>query len=528
MELEITKIVLKNFRAFDHAEFNFKRTNHIFGDNGTGKSSIAEGVVFALYGTTIYGTNRTDPIMRIGSKCTEAEVTVRSNGKERVLRRVKTPECTEVFLDGVKVSQKLIQEKLLKHLEVKQFLMSFSPLYFDTLDTGSLRDLIVSLTVPLTRQEVFERLTEKEREVLGGTDFLDQAKLKKDYDGLEKKKEALSAQVELLKKQLAEKTSAEKPSSVKNLEGLEEQKNKLKALQDRKDNLEKSIGDPPPAPGYINVTMINEQINQLRKKVVQLKVPAFKAGDKCPTCGLAVSDAAIKQLQDSLNAQRNEVIASGQALKGDLEAAVKKNAAAKAEYDKALAEWQAKQTEFTNLNNEITKLNKWVVDNAVSDEREKDRKKLETDLREKEAKIAEMDKDLSERREVLGSLNAYRLKKVEMQASKLGEYLDHVSIKLFDVVKSTGEMSDTFKLLYDGKPSQFLSFSEKMRVGLELGQMFRKLSGVKTPYFLDNAESIGRPPKFDVQSFNAWFVLGSELEVKYQEDLEDISLEEAS
>lgn len=98
-----------------------------------------------------------------------------------------------------------------------------------------------------------------------------------------------------------------------------------------------------------------------------------------------------------------------------------------------------------------------------------------------------------------------------MHAEKLKKHLGRVEIKLFDVVKSTGKLVPTFKLLYESKPQQFLSTSEKVRVGLELAQMFRKLSGINIPCFIDNAECVSRAAQYadsDTQYFLAWVVPG--------------------
>lgn len=511
MNIEFKKLVLKNFRCFEHEEFNFHRVTHIFGDNGAGKSSIAEGIVFALYGTNIFGANRTDPLVKQGSESeTVAELTLCIDGKNRVIKRVKTPKKIETFCDGIKVSsQKQLQEKILRGLDVKQFLIGFNPLFYDTLDTNSLRETFMSLVVPPSREEVLEQLTTEERRILGDAVYMDREKLKEELKAQEKKKDSLSAQVELLQKQIAEKSAS--ATSIENgTEMLNELKNKLAALQNKKANLEKVVGDPPVAPAYTDVTAIEEQINQARKSFLQFKAPNLKVGDKCPTCGQGVSADALKQLQTNLNAQRNKVIATGQALKVTLEEAKNKNDAIKKAYDKAFAEWQAKQAELAKLNNEIVQVNNEVTAN---DEREQDRKNLEADLAKKQDEIAELEKDLAARQNVIGSLNAYHIKMVELQTASLLKYLDHVSIKLYEVVKSTGEMSKTFKLLYDGKPAQFLSFSEKIRVGLELGHMFRQLTGVNIPLFLDNTESIGRPRQYNTQSFYAWFVLWNRLQI---------------
>ena len=44
--------------------------------------------------------------------------------------------------------------------------------------------------------------------------------------------------------------------------------------------------------------------------------------------------------------------------------------------------------------------------------------------------------------------------------------MKQASIKLFEVVKSTGELKGTFKFAYDGKDYRWLSTSERIKAGV--------------------------------------------------------------
>ena len=68
--------------------------------------------------------------------------------------------------------------------------------------------------------------------------------------------------------------------------------------------------------------------------------------------------------------------------------------------------------------------------------------------------------------------------------------MNRVSISLSEVMKTTGEVKDTFQFTYDGKSYAKLSLSEKMRAGLEIAELIKRLSGRRYPTFLDNGESI--------------------------------------
>ena len=68
--------------------------------------------------------------------------------------------------------------------------------------------------------------------------------------------------------------------------------------------------------------------------------------------------------------------------------------------------------------------------------------------------------------------------------------MNKVQIVLSEVQKTTGERKDVFKFTYDGKDYTKLSLSEKIRAGLEVAELLKRLSGRRYPTFLDNGESI--------------------------------------
>ena len=60
----------------------------------------------------------------------------------------------------------------------------------------------------------------------------------------------------------------------------------------------------------------------------------------------------------------------------------------------------------------------------------------------------------------------------------------------YDVVKSTGEVKDTFKFTYGGRRYDRLSLSEKIRAGMEVAELMKRLTGRNYPTFVDNMESV--------------------------------------
>ena len=64
--------------------------------------------------------------------------------------------------------------------------------------------------------------------------------------------------------------------------------------------------------------------------------------------------------------------------------------------------------------------------------------------------------------------------------------MNRVSISLYDVAKSTGEVRDVFKFNYEDRPYICLSHSEKIRAGLEVSELIKRIAGVNFPVFIDD------------------------------------------
>jgi hypothetical protein len=68
--------------------------------------------------------------------------------------------------------------------------------------------------------------------------------------------------------------------------------------------------------------------------------------------------------------------------------------------------------------------------------------------------------------------------------------MPNLDLKLFEIIKTTGEVKDVFRFTYKGTDYRSLSLSEKVRAGLEVAALLRKLTGLELPVYIDNAESI--------------------------------------
>ncbi|MBW9140761.1 MAG: AAA family ATPase, partial [Candidatus Aramenus sp.] len=73
--MRIDRIDLKNFLSHSESSINFKgRINVLIGHNGAGKSSIIDGIVFALFRESSRG-NANKNLVRMGNRSASVRLT---------------------------------------------------------------------------------------------------------------------------------------------------------------------------------------------------------------------------------------------------------------------------------------------------------------------------------------------------------------------------------------------------------------------------------------------------------------------
>lgn len=175
-------------------------------------------------------------------------------------------------------------------------------------------------------------------------------------------------------------------------------------------------------------------------------------------------ESKIQQLADDTAAQTESLRLEIQQLTTDLEY----GSLTQEEYDRL----QACQEECRQCEAEMTALQS--VDDA--------------DAADFDRQIGNLKSEIAEQKKLIADATVYASKRAEMTFSALK--LNRVEISLFDVVKSTGEWKDAFKFTYNGRRYDRLSLSEKVRAGMEVSELVKRLTGRNYPVFVDNMESI--------------------------------------
>lgn len=252
---------------------------------------------------------------------------------------------------------------------------------------------------------------------------------------------------------------------------------------------------------------------------------AFHAGMECPACHRSVTEQSLSEVQAALKKVLSELYAAGSEQRAQLielqemdkkaadtfarfkEDDLGKWAAEAAEMEQrcaSLAEQASAETEC--LRAEIQTL---TADLEYGNLSQAEYDRLGTcreELRQSEAKIAalqtmtaaqlpDFDREIAqanasiaEIKRKMANVIAYISKRAELTFSQLK--MNRVEISLYDVVKSTGEVKDTFKFRYGGRRYDRLSLSEKIRAGMEVSELMKRLTGRNYPVFVDNMESV--------------------------------------
>ena len=266
----------------------------------------------------------------------------------------------------------------------------------------------------------------------------------------------------------------------------------------------------------------NAQLAELAARFNRDK-EAFHAcvpGAPCPTCRRLITEEALVEVRSALETSSMATIAAGQEQRAQLNELMENDKKAKAVFEQFQADDVAK------LEQELAALKAQKTDNSPADGLRAQIQQLTSDLEYgnlNEVEYAQMKECREELRECAANLKAAQAaalqkpedydRKIEAAQGRIKELkkliadvaiyvserakltfsalkMNKVEISLYDVVKSTGERKDVFKFTYGGRRYDRLSLSEKIRAGMEVSELMKRLTGRNYPVFVDNMESV--------------------------------------
>lgn len=168
------KIVLKSlfaagFRGFETGrsfEFETGKTFYI-GENGKGKSSIGEAIVWAFTGMNMAGATKNINVKNQNSSLAQVIVEFEDEtGKVNELERKLNSSLT-IKLNGEIIKQADLEEEY----PSKLLLTLFNPMYFLQMDAPSARKRVYSMLKNVKKEEILSRMDERGQKALESESF---------------------------------------------------------------------------------------------------------------------------------------------------------------------------------------------------------------------------------------------------------------------------------------------------------------------------------------------------------------------
>ena len=266
----------------------------------------------------------------------------------------------------------------------------------------------------------------------------------------------------------------------------------------------------------------NARLAELAARFNQDK-QAFHAcipGEPCPTCRRLITAETLVEVRSALETSSKATIAAGQEQRAQLNELNENDAKARAVFDQfqaddvaelegQLAGLKAKKSEDSPANDlraQIQQLtadleygNLSEVEYARLKECREELRECAADLKAAQAaadqkpedfdgKIKAAQDKITALKKLIADVAIYVSERAKLTFSALK--MNRVEISLYDVVKSTGERKDVFKFTYGGRRYDRLSLSEKIRAGMEVSELMKRLTGRNYPVFVDNMESV--------------------------------------
>lgn len=557
--MKITGITFTDFRNHKAPEsYTFGDVSYITGHNGTGKTTMAHGVCYALYGVSYYGEQKIERLMNENAAGTQVQLDFTDqNGKAHTLIRNRSGDKTALLLDTYTIRQADIDRMF---CDKETFLSMFNPTYLPEHLGEKGRALILKHLEPVSPETVLEQMSESVREYLDGIDL----NASSPENQMKNYREAIrqtDMQAAVLQGNIESIEDAQKTAEQKLTELYTEQADaeaKRKALADRqfdgietedlaiqRDMLLAKLSAEPETDNaeaealrtkiaetrqraYVSKYLQAQAENAAAVKILSgqynalaERIKGLKPGTQCPACLMRITEQNLPEVRNgmmtelkSMAAQGHELVAQGRELaeldnkakavfeqfKAEdlqkLSAALEKlesakdNGADRAQLRASLERIDELQ-KYGNLSEE-----EYADLNCLTAELTGIRAQIQTigaltDGKKLEDAYAQQEiytEQILKYKNILSALSEFVCKRTELAVA--GLQMPNVKIKLFDVVRTTGELINVFKFTYKGRDYSTLSLSEKTLAGIEITAMIRKITGLDCPVCVDNTESI--------------------------------------
>jgi len=498
LKIIFKELSLQNFKSHQELSVNFGERTDITGDNAKGKSSILEAITFLLYGTDTLGSKLDPTPITYDTDETMVSLLLNIDGKALLLGRELKKGKTKYYINEVPSKAGEFNEILEQYFDKDLFLSLFNPNYFYTLHWEKQRDMILQYVPAPANKEVFKALpkaqADKLSELVKKHSLEDLDKIhRSNKTKLDKQYIAAQSRTKTLKEQLEEN------APVVPLESLQAEDSQLLKETKEIEKVTDSAGDTNREFNDLNAKIhaLNDQIEMSKERWPRLRDEEIE--DACRTCKRPLDDDSLTAVKEDKENRVSEYKASHKKIVDQRnELREKLNGLEYIDVTEQINQVRELEEKRVPLQQEINKHKqfeglKQQVDEAVATEKE-------------------VKESLNESIFIIDSIKDFRAKEAELQAKKVQDLFENLSINLFKKQKN-GDIKPDFEIEMDGKGYKKLSLSESIRAGLELRDVLSGQSEIITPCFVDNAESITKFKEPNGQLIISRVVAGKELEV---------------
>ena len=507
--MKIKKIRIENFRGIEHFECEFgENITTIAGDNGTGKTTVADAISWILF-----DRNTTDEKNWLPKTITDGEAptaiveaVIENDGVQATLRKefkevwknkrnsvdkTFTGHTTEYYINDVPV-MKDAYDDYMKAItkDIDGRLVSMVG-YFADMKTADRRSVIISLIDDVDDCEILRRIE--------NGDVLSELMNRYSIDEIMKmaKTELKDINAEIKANQIIYDRERQ--------QGMMYDSEKVRKLEDEK----KSYGDMLQEYAKHAETIRNKQnelnnlnfdiytiervINDKKAEIEAIKHELdkpFIVADKCEVCGAKLSndviekqvikhDDEIRNKKDMIN-RLNEVINGKTKAVDELTKRVD-------EIEREISILQESQLTMLNVGNKIDEINRQLTEYAVIDSHNKNAEKARSEVERLSVEAEKWERIQYHAKEFIKT-------KAEMVTDKVNAMFDgSIRFKMFDT-NINGTLKEECEPMIDCDgtwiPYKSANTGTKVNAGIKIIDVISRKTGVYVPVLVDNAESV--------------------------------------
>lgn len=519
---------VKNYKGLeDGFKVEFDEITYIVGDNAKNKTTIGSLPLWILTGYNIYGSNKeqvsNDSII-IGQNTIASMTIIDNQGSEHVITRCKGKD-NFVMLDGIRTTQEILTRF---YKDVHAFICSYYPNYFRSMDLAKQRELLLRILPAVSSEDAFKLLEKEEQEILEhpiadikGFCKSKRAEIKEITSELDK---LAGSKNMLINIAIQKEDNLKKFEKQSELDNLEKEYEKLIENTDNIVTLEEIEKDINRLDSKIsnNIKIELQELQKRQKKELENLDNVTSVTSTCPTCKQEIkNENLIKALKITYKKNINTIAEKIESLKKETQELIDRK---KKQIEKYRVLKTPQMQEKAKMRDEI----KTKIDILQKEKSEIDLFNKEVELKHNEIvnakkKIEEFDNLSKEMTETIDRYNSQlkiatrlNLLIIQQQMKKVNRYLKNVTIEFSSVNEETGEIMDVYEVKYKGRKYEKLSKSYKLRADIEIATLINRVTGINTPMFIDDVESITEiETTNNIQTIMAIVIKFNDLEVLY-------------